>query len=175
MAIIGCRKSMFAIRAIRESIFAKTHFEQSESFRDQKPTSSNPIPPSSPSRPRICALTRNEENFGLLRTCDSFAHSQTLALVNPCTLLAIRHLSEVVQSYDFEDSQRQEYSSIQFAMYGPTHAHEKQFSFGHNFKAGPTTKTLEIAETLHFIAYRRKIFVAVDSHKISIIPWERPT
>ena len=41
-----------------KSIFAKTHFEQFESFRDQKPTSSNPSPSSNPSRPRICKQTK---------------------------------------------------------------------------------------------------------------------
>ena len=39
--------------------YCKNHFEQSESFGGQKPTSSNPSPPSNPSRPRI--LRTNEK------------------------------------------------------------------------------------------------------------------
>ena len=40
---------------------------------------------------------------------------------------------------------------------------KKKIGFGHNFKAGPI-KTLPVAETLHFIANRKKI-----------ISWEKPT
>ena len=47
------RATRIAILDFRKSIIAKTHFEQSESLRGQKPTSSNPSPPSNPSRPQI--------------------------------------------------------------------------------------------------------------------------
>ena len=84
-SFFGPKKSNIALW---KSIIAKTHFEQSEPLRGQKPTSSNPSHPSNPSRPQICALTKFQTGRTYCPGANLYNHNcQDFGACNDCYLV----------------------------------------------------------------------------------------